>query len=122
MRRVFAGLLLTAALSAQAQEGYPLDGTWRGQRQDGDKATVVMVIEWDGAKVGGVVNPGPRGARITSVELDPDGWKVSITAEGKDGKPVTLEGAIGDLGSYHRYIDGTYTEGGRSSRIRMTRE
>lgn len=123
MRRVFAGLLLSAAFAAHAQEGYPLDGTWRGERQGpGGPATVVMVIEWDGSQVTGVINPGPKGARIKNVQLEPEGWKVNIAAEGQGGAKVTLDGAIGDLGAYHRYIDGTYTEGGRSYRIRMTRE
>lgn len=124
MRRVLAGLLLSAAVAAQAQEGYPLDGTWRGQRQGEGSApaTVVMVIEWDGEKVTGVFNPGPKGARITNLQLEPKGWKVDIAAEGKDGTKVQLTGNIGEIGEYHRTIDGTYTEGGRTWRIRMTRE
>jgi hypothetical protein len=124
MRRLLAGVLLFAAVAAQAQEGFPLDGTWRGQRQEGNAApaTVVMVIEWDGTAVTGVINPGPKSAKIKDVQLTPDGWKVNITAEGQGGQKVTLAGAIGELGAYHRHIEGTYTEGGRTWRIRMTRE
>lgn len=119
MRLVLAGFLLSAALTAQAQEGYPLDGTWRGQRQGN---VVVMVIEWDGSKVGGVVNPGPKSLKISDVKLDADGWKVSITAQGAAGQKMTFEGVIENLGAYHRNITGKWTEGGKSYDVRVQRE
>ena len=119
MRLVLAGLLLSAAVAAQAQEGYPLDGTWRGQRENN---VIVMVIEWDGSKVGGVINPGPKSLKIKDVQLDPEGWKVDIQAENAAGQKVTLKGVIENLGSYHRYITGKWTEGGRTHDVRIQRE
>lgn len=119
MRLLLAGFLLSAALTAHAQEGYPLDGTWRGQRQGN---VVVMVIEWDGSKVGGVVNPGPKSLKINDVQLDPEGWKVSIQAESKTGQKMTFEGVLEDLGSYHRHITGKWTEGGKSYDVKVQRE
>lgn len=124
MRRLLACALLAATAAASAQEGFPLDGTWRGERDAGKDGpqTVVMVMEWDGKQVTGVINPGPRSLTIKEGQLDPDGWKVSITAESKTGQKITFEGTLEELGSYHRHVNGTWTEGGRSYSVRMQRE
>jgi hypothetical protein len=116
---VLLPLLLLGASSARAQEGFPLDGTWRGERQ---KGTVVMVLQWDGKTITGVINPGPTAITISDAQLIPDGWKVTISARTADGKPIRYEGTIGKLGDYDRYIEGTWTEGGRSYPVRMVRE
>jgi hypothetical protein len=122
MRSLLAILLLltVAAGAARAQEGFPLDGTWRGERKGA--GTVVVVMQWDGQKISGVINPGPTSIAISDARLVPEGWRVSITARTADGKPITYEGTIGKLGDYDRYIDGTWTEGGRSYPVRMVRE
>ena len=89
MRALLAALLLAAAALANAQEGYPLDGTWRGEHPAaGGTATVVIVFQWDGKKLGGVINPGPDAVQITDAQLIPDGWKVKIAAKSKTGKSV----------------------------------
>jgi hypothetical protein len=123
MRRLFACVLLAASTAAVAQEGFPLDGTWRGERKaDGGNSTLVMVMEWNGQQVTGVVNPGPRSLTIKEGRLDPDGWKVSIVAESATGQKATFEGTLEELGAYHRHVNGTWTEGGRSYSVRMVRE
>ena len=55
MRRLFAYVLLAATTAAIAQEGFPLDGTWRGERSApaGSPSTLVMVMEWDGKQIKG---------------------------------------------------------------------
>jgi hypothetical protein len=124
MRRVFACVLLVASSAAVAQEGFPLDGTWRGERKvdGGTPASVVFVIQWDGQQVTGVVNPGPRSLTIKEGRLDPEGWKVSLVAESAKGQKATFEGTLEEIGSYHRFVNGTWTEGGRSYSVRMVRE
>jgi hypothetical protein len=124
MRRVLATLLLTAAVAANGQEGFPLDGTWRGQREaDGrSPATLVMVMQWDGQKITGLINPGPKSVQISEAVLVPEGWRVRLAARTASGDPITFEGTMAELGSYHRRIEGTWTEGGRTYRVRMTRE
>ncbi len=124
MRRLLAWAFVAAAMAASAQEGFPLDGTWRGERDAGKDGTqtVVMVMEWDGKQVTGVINPGPKSLTIKEGRLDPDGWKVAISAESKTGQKVSFEGTLGELGSYHRHIDGIWKEGGRSTSVRMVRE
>jgi hypothetical protein len=121
---VLLPLLLLGASTVRAQEGFPLDGTWRGERQSVGKVggTIVMVLQWDGQKISGVINPGPTAIPISDARLVPDGWKVTFSARTADGKPIKYEGTIGKLGDYDRYIEGTWTEGGRSYPVRMVRE
>src|SRR5262245_43124422 len=73
MRRWLATVLtLTAAATAVAQEGFPLDGTWRGEREGGGpNATIVIVMQWDGQKVTGLINPGPKSIPIAEAKLIP---------------------------------------------------
>lgn len=130
MRILLAVILLAAAGAAVAQEGFPLDGTWRGERagSSGNKGkeavpvTVVLVMQWDGRKITGLINPGPKSTRIADAQLVPDGWKVTLTARSSSGAPIAFEGTIGDLGEYNRYIAGTWTEGGKRYPIKFVRE
>jgi hypothetical protein len=97
MRLWLAVVLLSASLG-MAQEGFPLDGTWRGERAVAGKVpeTIVMVLQWDGKKISGVINPGPSAIQISDATLTPAGWKVSIAAQGPKGKPNHFEGALED--------------------------
>ncbi|MET0291945.1 MAG: hypothetical protein ABW136_06220 [Steroidobacteraceae bacterium] len=125
MRRLLACCLLVASSAASAQEGFPLDGTWRGERKaeaGSPAATLVMVLEWNGSQVTGVVNPGPKSLSITEGRVDPEGWKVSLVAQSKTGQKATFEGTLDEIGSYHRHVTGTWTEGGRSYNVRIVRE
>ena len=124
MRTLLAVALLVAAAAAVAQEGFPLDGTWRGERKGpgGAAVTVVLVMQWDGHKVSGQINPGPKSVPIADAQLIPDGWKVTLAAKSASGAPIAFEGTIGDLGEYNRNISGTWTEGGKAYPIRFVRE
>jgi hypothetical protein len=124
MRALLAAVLLAAAASANAQEGYPLDGTWRGEHPaaGGGTATVVIVFEWDGKKLVGTVNPGPDSFQVIDTQLIPEGWKVKIAAKSKAGAAITYDAVLSDLGKYDRHLMGTWTEGGQKYNVRMTRE
>ena len=117
-------LMAGAAAVATAQEGFPLDGTWRGERKGEGEApvTIVMVMQWDGQKVTGVINPGPKAIQLVDAKLIPEGWKVSVSARTQSGQQIAFEGAIQDLGAYDRKITGTWTEGGHTYQVRMVRE
>ena len=120
--------LYLAALLGFAQEGHPLTGTWAGDW--GPSATqrnhVTLVMNWDGQKVAGVINPGPDAIPIGSVFVDFAKWTVRIEADSKDasGKPVhiTAEGRLEDIGSYHRKINGTWVQGAVKGDFRITRD
>jgi hypothetical protein len=122
--RSLLGVFLLVATVAVAQEGFPLDGTWRGERQAAGEtpATVVMIMQWDGQKVTGVINPGPKAIQISDAKLIPDGWRVTVAATTASGENIAFEGTIAELGAYNRSISGTWTEGGRKYSVRMVRE
>jgi hypothetical protein len=114
--------------AAFAQQGHPLSGTWSGDWGASPTARnqVTFVMNWDGKNVTGVINPGPDAIPITSVFVDVTNWTVRIAADAKDksGKPVHIdaEGRVGDLGSYHRTIRGTWHEGAVNGDFRLTRD
>jgi hypothetical protein len=122
--RSLLGIFLLTATVAVAQEGFPLDGTWRGERQAAGEtpATVVMIMQWDGQKVTGVINPGSKAIQIADAKLIPDGWRVTVAATTASGENIAFEGTIAELGAYNRSISGTWTEGGRKYSVRMVRE
>jgi hypothetical protein len=122
--RIFLAIVLLAAATAGAQEGFPLDGTWRGERpgKGGTPVTIVLVMQWDGHKVTGVINPGPKAVQIADAKLIPEGWHVTVAAQSATAGPIAFEGTIADLGEYNRSISGTWTEGGKSYPVRMVRE
>ena len=130
MRR--KSLVLVAALAlpvtAFVQEGFPLDGTWRGDwgPTPTDRTTVVLVMKWDGTNINGMINPGPDSAPFTLAVLNPDNWTVHIEAEGRDdpGNPVTIviDGQLDDLGSYNRTLEGTWRHGDVEGNFRIARE
>lgn len=120
--------LFLAALPAVPQEGHPLSGTWTGD--GGANATIrhhlTIVMNWDGKRITGIVNPGPDSAPLRSVTLDPATWTVRLEAnlKGDDGKPALFagEGKIENLGSIHRTIKGTWTQGAMRGDFRLTRD
>src|SRR5215467_5943196 len=90
----YLSVFLIAVVSASAQEGHPLTGTWSGDW--GATATqrnhLTLVLSWDGKNVTGTINPGPDAIKLGSVNLDVTNWTVRIEADGKDqaGKVVHI--------------------------------
>lgn len=125
-RVVFVCLAVVAP--ALAQEGHPLSGTWTGDwgTSPAQRNHVTLVMNWDGEKVTGVINPGPDSSTMQSVFLDLTSWTVRIDADGKDaaGRPVRIEveGKIEDLGSPHRRLTGKWTQGALTGDFKVTRE
>jgi hypothetical protein len=114
-----AGILVALALSVpgQAQEGHPLRGSWIGEWSDNETHDefVLIVLEWDGREITGMINPGTDNIEITEAELDPEDWSVRISADTEDssGRAVdyVIEGNIQDLELPNRYITGTWRNG-----------
>lgn len=119
-----SGLLVLLAGSAAAQEGFPLDGTWRGETvaKDGSHRTIVLVMQWDGKQISGTMNPGPGSTEFTGGQLDPEGWKFTVAFKDSKGTNVRFEGTISDLGKYNRVLAGKWTEGAGSFDIRFVHE
>jgi hypothetical protein len=124
----YLSVLLIAVVSASAQEGHPLTGTWSGDW--GATATqrnhLTLVLSWDGKNVTGTINPGPDAIKLGSVNLDVTNWTVRIEADGKDqaGKVVHIsaEGKIEDLSSAHRKLAGTWSQGSSKGDFKLVRD
>lgn len=125
-RALFIGL--AAVVSAFAQEGHPLSGTWTGDWGTGpaQRNHITLVMSWDGDKVTGVINPGPDSSTMDGVFLDLTNWTVRIDAKATDaaGKAIRIEaeGKIEDLGSPHRTLTGKWTQGALTGDFKVTRE
>src|SRR5262249_55957740 len=111
-----------------AQEGHPLTGTWSGDwgPSAARRTHVTLVMNWDGDRVTGTINPGPDAAEMKTVTVDVSTWSVHIEADGKDaaGKPsrIVADGKIEDLGSPHRRLAGTWSDGAVKGDFKVTRE
>jgi hypothetical protein len=120
--------LACLTMTAFAQEGHPLTGTWHGDwtPAGGQKARIVMALKWDAKNVTGTLNPGPRSAPLKVVTLDPEKWMVHFEADAKDqsGSPlhVVADGKLDNIGSYNRTITGTWTQGAAKGEFKITRD
>ena len=121
---LFFIVALFPAMFATAQEGYPLDGTWRGEYgQPGAEGTLaVVVMNWDGTTINGRINPGRNTINFTSASLNAENWTVHFEAVAPDGKPIVVDGVLENIGSYKRTITGTWKVGDVESPIVLTRE
>jgi hypothetical protein len=119
---------LSLVAASFAQQGHPLSGTWTGDwgASPTQRTQVTFVMNWDGKKISGIINPGPDSTPIASVFVDVTNWTVRIEADTKDqsGKPVHIaaEGRLEDIGSYHRTIKGTWRQGAATGDFRLTRD
>jgi len=123
-------VLLAATLAApiQAQEGHPLKGSWIGvweaNKDAGDD--VLMVLNWDGKAISGIINPGTDNMVVKNATLDPTGWKVHIEADGKNkaGAAVhyVIDGNIKDLELPTRSITGTWQSQGGKGKFEVRRQ
>ena len=109
--------LILGAVTASAQYGHPLKGSWSGDwGPDADHRTrLLLVFDWDGEAVTGTINPGPNPVPIASASLDVSTWTLRFEAvdEDADGNPVryVVEGELQNIGSYNRVLTGSWTQG-----------
>jgi hypothetical protein len=132
MTRVATALCLAAAVAvlavtARAQEGYPLTGTWYGDYGSGaQKNDLTFVMKWDGSKATGIMNPGPGSQPITSITMDiipgKTGGRSLNNPDAEAAVPpvfnvkivvgdLALEGKMMNPVGGNRSIVGTYTKG-----------
>jgi hypothetical protein len=127
MWKRFLFVCLVVAISAYAQEGHPLSGTWTGDwgSSTGPRNHITLVMNWDGDKITGVMNPGPDSAPL-NVFVDYANWAVRLDTDSKDaaGKAIHIEaeGKFEDMGSPRRRLVGTWRQGGVAGEFKVTRE
>lgn len=124
MRSALPVLLMLLAGSAVAQEGFPLEGVWRGEttEKNGSHRTIVLVMQWDGKQVSGTMNPGRDGADFTGGKLEAEGWKFTVGFKNAQGTAVKFDGTLSNLGKYNRVLAGKWTEGATTFDIRFVHE
>ena len=123
-RSLLAATALLLAITTFSQEGFPLDGTWRGHwgptNEEGTQ--VVIVMKWNGETVTGQINPGRNSIAFTNARLEPSDWGVHIEAETADGEAIRIDGTLENIGSYNRHVVGTWRQGDSAYTFRITRE
>lgn len=125
---VLAAVVLLQVGPATAQEGHPLKGswlgTWEGNETHGD--SVLVILDWDGENLTGIINPGTDDIPIREATLDPEGWQVHIEADAKDGSGATIhyviDGAIENLELPNRSIVGTWESEQGSGAFEVSRQ
>lgn len=123
MKFLAASFLLLSCCIAFAQEGHPYEGTWRGTIGEGASARpVVIVIDYDGEQLNGMIDPGRNSYRFENAAHDAPNWKIDVATQNRAGESVGFSAVMRDIGSVNRYMEGTWTQGGQQLPFRITRE
>ena len=128
-RKTGAAIALVAAAccapGALAQQGHPLVGTWSGDWgiSAAERNRVLLVLDYDGQSISGVINPGRAPILLTNATLDPETWSVRFEVTpsvDNGGTRYLIEGQIENLGSItERSIVGTWIQGERHGNFRV---
>lgn len=106
-----------------AQEGHPYEGTWRGTIGTGDNAkAVVMIIDYDGESLNGMIDPGRNSYRFENAMHDAPNWKIDVTTQNRAGEAIAFSAVMREIGAINRYMEGTWTQGGQEQAFKVTRE
>jgi hypothetical protein len=123
MRFIFKKIIVSALAlglvsTLSAQEGHPVKGSWIGEWQGnplGD--SILMVMDWDGKEISGVINPGTDDLQIDSATLNPDDWTIHIEAGDYE-----IDGTFQRLELPNRSITGTWKSDNDSGNIEVVRQ
>ncbi|HWK54378.1 MAG TPA: hypothetical protein VNR18_08415 [Hyphomicrobiales bacterium] len=128
-RCLIALLLVLPALSASAQQGHPLTGTWQGDWElagEDDGHFLTLIMDWDGKAITGIANPGPDSTPIGRITLDSANWTVAIEMDIKDGAGETIPfegtGTLVNVTEQTRSISGTWTGHADGGSFTLTRQ
>jgi len=133
MRVKSAGLfcllaVLALTVSAVAQEGHPLTGTWYGDfgPSAAKRYDLTVILTWDGKASGGIINPGPDVVHIKSAVLDSTKWTVHFEADAK-GKTGSMDhyvfdGKMENVVAGNRTITGTWVCGTTKGDFKIRRD
>jgi hypothetical protein len=114
--------------AAAAQEGHPLKGSWLGTWAGNTTHSpdIVVVLNWDGKAITGLINPGVDNIPIKNATLNPDGWVVHFEADARDagGRAVSyvVDGKIENLHVPGRVLAGRWKSQSGSGVFKITRQ
>ena len=79
-------VFLALPVTAVAQFGHPLKGSWSGDwgPSKEKRNRVLLELHWDGKAITGTINPGPNAVRLQKASLDPAAWDMRLEGEGRD--------------------------------------
>lgn len=130
MKKLLAGVLVSStlwgAIALNAQEGHPIKGSWVGVwDSEPHGRSLLVVMDWDGENISGIINPGTDNIEISEASLDPEDWTVTIeTDHREDGERYRyrLEGTIQNIEQANRSITGTWRNGDDSGNFELARQ
>ena len=110
-----------------AQEGHPLKGSWLGTWGPSKihSNDILIILNWDGKTISGMINPGTDNMPIKNATLNPDGWVVHFEADIKDKSGVlnyAFDGKIENLSFQNRTIVGTWKNQRESGQLKISRQ
>jgi hypothetical protein len=114
-----AGMITAGFTTVSAQEGHPIKGSWIGE-WEGNEAlgeSILLVLNWDGENITGVINPGTDNLEIDNATLNADDWSVKLEADG-----YVLEGKFARLELPNRSIAGTWSKDNESGSFEIVRQ
>jgi len=112
------GLVAGLATFASAQEGHPAKGSWIGEwKGNSNGESVLVVMNWDGKDITGIINPGTDNLQISKAELDPSDWSIKIEAG-----DYVIEGNFARLELPNRSIIGTWRNGNARGDFEIVRQ
>ena len=116
--------VLALGVSAWAQEGHPLTGSWHGEWHPSadQKIPIFIYMKWNSKTVEGTINPGRNAVPLKVADLNASNWTVHFEADTKDQKHIVIDGKLDNIGSYNRTITGTWSEGPMKGDFKLTRD
>lgn len=83
---------------------------------------VVMIVDFDGENLQGIINPGRNSYNFLTVTHDAPNWTLTVTAATRVGEEISFTGVMHDIGSVNRVIEGTWEQGGKDYPFKISRE
>lgn len=121
-------VILALTMSAIAQEGRPMTGTWYGDfgMTAAKRNDLTVIMNWDGKAVSGIINPGPETQKIKIATLDSTKWTVhfEVDAKNKTGAidHFVFDGTMKNVVAGNRTITGTWTCGTTKGDFKIQRD
>ena len=123
-------MVLSLTVSAVAQEGHPMTGTWYGEfgPSAAKRYDLTVIMSWDGKNVSGIINPGPDMVPIKVATLDStiNKWTVHFEADAKNKTGgmdhFVFDGKMTNPVAFNRVISGTWTCGTTKGDFKITRD
>ena len=113
----------TKASQTSAKEVAALSGTWSGDwGPTADRRNpVTLELRWDGSRLSGTVNTGPRAIEITKAAYDPKTGAITMELDTRDGQGNAVHyGISGQV--KEKNMDGKWTREGEQGDFHVTKD